>query len=81
VRQVTSPESRVAISAFSSLSLSIEGVCSELVQTMCFRFSRGRVVRVSNGHFTVIRVMHCLVKTCLLAPYTQTGYRQKRERG
>ena len=51
-----------------TLSLSIEGVCSELVQTLCFRFSRGRVARVSTGHFTDIRVMRCLVKTCLLAP-------------
>ena len=73
MRQVTSPESRVVISACSSLSLSIEGVCSVLVQTMCLWSSRGRVAPVSNGHFTVIGVMLCLIKTCLLAPYTQTG--------
>ena len=48
--------------------LSIEGVCSELVQTLCFRFSRERVARVSTGHFTDIRVMRCLVKTSLQAP-------------
>jgi hypothetical protein len=29
------------ISACSSLSVSIEGVCSELVQTRCFRFPHG----------------------------------------
>jgi hypothetical protein len=50
--------------ASSSLSLSIEGLSSELVQTLCFRFSCGRV---AVGHFTDTRVMRCLVKTCLLA--------------
>jgi hypothetical protein len=30
---------------------------TNLVQTLCFRFSRGRVARVSTGHFTDIRVM------------------------
>jgi hypothetical protein len=79
VVQVTSLESGGSISASTSLSLSIEGVCSELVHTLWFRFSRGCVARVSNGHFSVIRVMHCLIKTCLLVPYTQTGCRRKRE--
>jgi len=48
--------------------LSIEGVCSELVQTLWFQFSRGRVPRVSTGDFTDIRVMRRLVKTGLRAP-------------
>ena len=63
--QVTSLWSAGSISAGSSLSLSIEGVCSDLVQARWSRFSRGRVARVSTGHFTDIRVMHCVVKTCL----------------
>jgi len=79
VVQVTSLESGGSISASTSLSLSIEGVCSELVHTPWFRLSCRCVARVSNGHFTDIRVMHCLIKTCLVAPYTQTGYRRKRE--
>jgi len=41
VVQVTSLECRGCISASTSLSLSIEGVCSELVQTLCSWFSRG----------------------------------------
>jgi hypothetical protein len=57
VVQVTSPECRGRISASTSLSLSIEGVCSELVQTLCFRFSRGRVLA---GRFTDTHVMRCL---------------------
>jgi hypothetical protein len=67
VVQVISMEGGGCISASASLSLSIEGVCSELVQALCLRFSRGRVARVSTGHLTDIRVMRCLVKTCLLA--------------
>jgi hypothetical protein len=68
VVQVTSLECGGRISASISLPLSIEKVCSELVQTLCFRFSRGRAARFSTGHFTDIRVMRWLVKTCLLAP-------------
>ena len=60
--------------------LSIERACSELVQALCFRFSRGRGARVSTGHFTDIRIMRCLVKTCLLAPQAQTRHRRKRQR-
>jgi hypothetical protein len=54
VRQVTSAESGDPISACSSLSLSIEGVCSELVQTLWSRLSRGWVARVSNGHLLAL---------------------------
>jgi hypothetical protein len=65
--QVTSLWSGGSISACSSLSLSIEGVCSELARTRWFRFSPGRVARISTGDFTLIRVMHRLIKTCLRA--------------
>ena len=68
---VTLPESAGPISACSSLSLLNEFVV-ELVQTRCFRFSRGRVARLSNGRFTRIRVGRCLIRTCPLAPYTRT---------
>jgi hypothetical protein len=49
----------------ASFFLSIEGVCSDLVQTRWFRFSRRRVARVRTGDLTFIRVMRCLVKTYL----------------
>ena len=62
--QVTLLECGGRISASTLLSLSIEGVCSELVQTLCFWFSRGRVLA---GRFTDTHVMRCFVKTCLLA--------------
>ena len=45
--QVTSLECGGCISASTLLSLSIEGVCSELVQTLCFRFSRGGVLALA----------------------------------
>jgi len=67
VLQVTSPEAGGPISACSPLSLSIEGVCSELVQTLWSRLSRGWVPRISNGHFTRARAGYCLIKTCHLA--------------
>jgi hypothetical protein len=67
VVQVTALECGGCISASTSLSLSIEGVCSELVQARWFRFSRKRVARVCTGDLTLIRVMHCVVKTCLRA--------------
>ena len=46
----------------------LEGVGSELVQALCFLFSRGRVARVRAAHFTDIRVMCCLVKAGLQGP-------------
>ena len=70
--QVTSLEWGGYISASTSLSLSIEGVCSELVQTLCFRFSRGGVARVSTGHLILIRLTYRPIKTRLLVPSTQT---------
>ena len=78
--QVTSLECGGCISASSSLSLLIEGVCSELVQTRCFRFSRGRVASISTGHLSLIRLTYRPVKTCLLASCTQTRRRRKRGR-
>ena len=77
--QVTSLECRGCISASTSLSLSIEGVCSELVHSLCFRFSRGGVARVSTGHLSLICLTYRPSKTRLLVPSTQT--RQRRERG
>src|SRR6266404_786741 len=68
------------ISASTSLSLSIEGVCSELVQTRCFRFSRGGVARVSTGHLSLIRLTYRPIKTRLLVPWTQTQHRRERGR-
>jgi hypothetical protein len=63
VLQVTSPES-----GGPPLPLSIEGVCSESVQTLWSRLSRGWLAGVSNGHFTRARAGHCLIKkTCHLA--------------
>jgi hypothetical protein len=76
VLQVTSPESGGPISAWSSSSLSIEGVCSELVQALWSRLSRGWVARLRNGHFGATRAMHCLIKTCAVVSYTQTRHRQ-----
>jgi len=67
VLQVTSLWSEGSISACSSLHLSIEGVCSELARTRWFRFSPGRVARMSAGDVALIRVMHRLIKTCLRA--------------
>jgi hypothetical protein len=67
VLQVTSPESGDPISASSPLPLSIEGVCSESVQTLWSRLSRGWLAGVGNGHFTRARAGHCLIKTCHLA--------------
>src|SRR5690242_2536080 len=37
------------------------------------------MARVSNNHFSVIRVMHCLIRSCLMAPYTKARRRQKRK--
>jgi len=67
VVQVTSLEWGGCISASTSLSLSIEGVCSELVQTLCFRFSRGGVARVRTGHLSLIRLTYRPIKTRLPA--------------
>ena len=74
------PESGGPTSACSSWSLPIEGVCSELVQTQCFWFSHRGVARLSNHHFTFVRVEHCLIKSCLLATCTRTRRRRKRGR-
>jgi len=49
----------------SSVSLSIEGVWCDLVQTRWFRFSLRRVARVRTGDLTFIRAMRCLVEACL----------------
>ena len=65
--QVTSPECGGSISISTPLSLSIEGVCSELAHARWFRLSPGRVARVSTGDRTFIRVMHCVVRTCVRA--------------
>src|SRR5260221_8118626 len=70
VVQVTSLECGGRISASTSLSLLIEGVCSELVQTRCFRFSRGRVARLSTGHLSLIRRTYCPIKTRIPVPWT-----------
>ena len=65
---VTSLECGGRISARTSLSLSIEGVCSALAQTRWFRFSPGRAARISNGHLSLIRIRYRPIKTCLLVP-------------
>jgi hypothetical protein len=80
VVQVTSLECGGCISASTSLSLSIEGVCSELVQMLCFRFSRGGVARVRTGHLSLIRLTYRPIKTRLLVPCTQTRRRRRRGR-
>ena len=65
--QVTLLESKSPISACPSLSLSIEGVCSELVLARWFRFSRWRVAHVCTGDFTHICAVHCLNKASIQA--------------
>jgi hypothetical protein len=76
---VTLPESAGRISGRFSFSLLKEFVV-QLVQTRCFRFSRGRVARLSNGHFTLIRVGHCFIENLssgsLHANATQTKARR-----
>jgi hypothetical protein len=67
VLQVASAEFGSPISACSSLALAIEGVCSEPVQTLWSRLSRGRGARVCGGDRTLVRVMPCVSKTCLPA--------------
>ena len=56
--QVTSLECGGGISASTSLSLSIEGLCNDLVQARWLRFLRRRVARVCTGDLSLIRVMH-----------------------
>ena len=65
--QVTLLESKSPISVCSSLSLAIEGVCSELALARWFRFSRGRVAHDCSGDFTHICAMHCLNKASIQA--------------
>jgi hypothetical protein len=65
--QATARWSRDPISACASLSLPIEGVCSDLVPARRFRISRRGVARVCTGDLSLISVMHCVVKTCLQA--------------
>ena len=66
--QVTSLECGGRISARTSWSLSIEGVCSALAQTRWFRFSPERAARISTGHLSLIRIRYRPIKTCLLVP-------------
>lgn len=58
--QVASPDSEGPISACSSLSQSIVGIRSAVVQPLCSPLSRGGVARVSNGHFSRTRARRAL---------------------
>ena len=69
-----------SLSACLLLSLVIEGVGGELVRAPCLRCPPGRMARDCTRGLTLIRVMHCVVKSCLQAPKAQTRHRGKRER-
>src|SRR5882757_3150706 len=79
VLQVTSAESGSPISVVPRCRYRLGGVCSELVQTLWPRLSRGWVAGVSSGYFTGARAGYRLIETCQLAPYIRTRQRRERE--
>ena len=74
VLKATPLVSGFCISTCSSLSSSIEvGLC-ELALKLCFRFSCEFVARVGSDVCIRVRVIHCVIKSCLLAADTRTRH-------